>query len=190
MKKENINLLEHYQIVEKNRKNQGTKPLNLIAILLIVVLLLSAYSFSLFLQESSIKANNKELQDYTTSTMVLDQIKVISDKQKQLTDLNEILTNLKSLNAAFEAMPVMESSVLNSINACVPPDTKILSVDFDGQWFTIQTSSTSLLRPSQFARNLRNTMLFEEIVYNGYTTSTLLKTTYIGSVKIAMKVGN
>jgi len=80
MKKENINLLEHYQLLEKNRANQGTKPLNFIAILLIVILLFSAYSITLFLQDSSLKANNKALQDYTSSTLVLNQIKVITVK--------------------------------------------------------------------------------------------------------------
>jgi Tfp pilus assembly protein PilN len=190
MKKENINLLENYQIIEKNRKKQDTRPLNFVAILLIVVLLLSAYTFTLFLQDSSIKANNKELQDYISSTMILDQIKLISDKQKQLTDLNEILTEVKSLNTAFGAMPVLKTSVLDSINACVPPETRILMVDYDGQWLTIQTSSTNLRRPSEFARNLRNTKLFEDVIYSGYNTDTSVKTAYIGSVKIALKVGN
>ncbi|NTW96052.1 MAG: hypothetical protein HGB31_05470 [Erysipelotrichaceae bacterium] len=190
MKKENINLLEHYQIIEKNRKNQGTKPLNFIAILLIAILLLSAYSLTLFLQDSSLKASNKDLQDYTSSTEILGKIQVISIKQRQLSDLTEILTELKSLNAAFVAMPVLRTEVLDSINACIPPDTKILMVDFDGQWISIQTTSSNLLRPSEFARNLRNTQLFEDIVYNGYTTDTSGKTAYIGSVKIALKVGN
>ena len=190
MKKENINLLEYYQIIEKNRKKQDTRPLNVVAILLIVILLLSAYSFTLFLQDSSIKASNKELQDYVSSSLILDQIKVISDKQKQLTDLNGILTEVKSLNAAFAAMPILSTGILDSINACVPPETRILLVEFDGQWLTIQTSSTSLRRPSAFARNLRSTNLFEDVVYSGYTTNSSARTTYIGFVKIAMKVGN
>jgi Tfp pilus assembly protein PilN len=190
MKKENINLLEHYENIEKNRKNKGTRPLNFIAILLIIILILSAYSVTLFLQDSSLKNSNKELQNYTSSPMILDQIKVISTKQRQLSDLTEILTELKSLNAAFVAMPVLKTEVLDSINACIPPDTKILMVDYDGQWLTIQTSSSNLLRPSEFARNLRNTKLFEDIIYEGYTTDSSGKTAYIGSVKIALKVGN
>jgi Tfp pilus assembly protein PilN len=190
MKKENINLLEHYQIIEKNRKNQGTKPLNFIAVLLIVILLLSAYSLTLFLQDSSLKTSNNDLQNYISSSQILEQLDDISTKQRQLSDLNEILSELKSLNAAFSAMPVLKTEILDSINACIPPDTKILMVDFDGQWLSIQTSSSNLLRPSEFARNLRNTQLFEEIVYNGYTTDSSAKTAYIGSVKIALKVGN
>lgn len=190
MKKENINLLEHYQLLEKNRVNQGTKPLNFIAILLIVILLFSAYSLTLFLQDSSLKASNKDLQDYTTSTLVLDKIKVISVKQRQLSDLNEILTELKSLNSAFAAMPIYRTGVLNSINACIPPDTSISLIEFDGQWITIQTRSSNLLRPSEFARNLRNTKLFEDVVYSGYSTDVTSQVFYIGTVKIAMKVGN
>jgi Tfp pilus assembly protein PilN len=190
MKKENINLLEHYQLIEKNRKSQGTKPLNFIAILLIVILLLSAYSLTLFLQDSSLKASNQDLQNYISSAQILDQITVISTKQRQLSDLNEILAELRSLNSAFVVMPILKTEILDSINACIPPDTKILLVDFDGQWLTIQTSSSNLLRPSEFARNLRNTKLFEDIVYNGYTTDASGKIAYIGSVKIALKVGN
>lgn len=190
MKKDTINLLDHYLLLEKNRLKQGSKPLNFIAIFLIVLILLSAYSFTLFLQDSNLKTSNQEIQAYTTSQEVVAKVSAIAIKQRQLSDLNNILADLKSLNKAFDAMPILSSKVLMSISASLPPDTKILMIDFDGQWFTIQTTSSVLLRPSEFARNLRNTNLFEDVVYNGYTTDTSAKVAYIGSVKVAMKVGN
>jgi len=87
-------------------------------------------------------------------------------------------------------MPIFRTGVLNSINACIPPDTSISIIDFDGQWITLQTRSTNLLRPSEFARNLRNTKVFEDVVYSGYSIDITTQVFYIGTVKIAMKVGN
>jgi len=188
MKKDNINLLENYLLSEKKRKNQGSRSLNIIAIFLIVILLVSAYAFSLFLQDSSLKSSNAELTAYTTDVNLLQQIKDISTKQRQLTDLNDILVNLKSLNAAFAAMPELNSTVLNKINSCLPADAKIVSIDFDGQWITLKTVSANYLRPSEFARNLRNTGYFEEVSYYGYDELSGTNR-FMGNVLVALKVG-
>lgn len=186
MKKQNINLLDNYLLSEKKRKNQGSRSLNFIAIMLVTVLLLGAYSLSLYLQDANLKDSNTELTNYTTDPALLRQIAASVEKQRQLTDLKEILDDLKSLNAAFAAMPELDSEVIGLINSCLPPDTKILTIEFDGQWLTLTTSSVNYLRPSEFARNLRNTGTFEEVNYYGYTSST---GRYVGTVLVALKVG-
>ncbi|KAF0223928.1 MAG: hypothetical protein FD179_1613 [Erysipelotrichaceae bacterium] len=187
MKKDNINLLDNYLLSEKKRKNQGSKSLNIVAVFLVTVLLLSAYSLSLFLQDKTLRESNAELTAYVNNPTTLAQIRDITVKQRQLADLKEILVELKSLNAAFGAMPEINSEVVNKINSCLPPDTKILTIDFDGQWFTLKTQSVNYLRPSEFARNLRNTGFFEEVNYYGYDDDA---GKYIGNVLVAMKVGN
>jgi len=186
MKKDNINLLENYQLSEKKRKNQGSKSVNFAAIFLVSVLLLGAYSAKLYFDDLTLKETNKELQDYVSSPSIAKQISDIAAKQRQLTDLNEILVELKSLNAALAAMPELDSVIIAKINSCIPPDTRILSIDFDGQWFTLKTQSTNFLRPSEFARNLNNLNFFEEVNYYGYDADA---GKYIGTVLVAMKVG-
>lgn len=186
MKKDNINLLENYLVSEKNRRNQGSRSLNFLAIYLIAALLISAYGVSLFIRDTTLKNSTKELQAYVSDPNVLHQITDITTKQRQLTDLKEILGQLKSLNAAFSAMPELGSEVIGKIYACIPADTIVLSINFDGQWFTLKTQSINYLRPSEFARNLRNTSYFEEVNYYGYTVE---PGKYIGTVLVAMKVG-
>jgi Tfp pilus assembly protein PilN len=186
MKKDNINLLDNYLLSEKKRKNTSSKGLNFLAIFFVTVLLLSAYSLKLFLDDSTLKETNKELQAYVESPTILAQIKDISVKQRQLSDLNEILIELKSLNAAFAAMPGFDSEAINKINSCIPADTRIMDIDFDGQWITLRTVSSNYLRPSEFARNLRNTSFFEDVVYYGYENDS---GKYVGTVLVALKVG-
>lgn len=186
MKKDNINLLDNYLLSEKKRKNTGSKGLNFIALFLATILLLSAYSLKLFLEDTSLKETNRDLKAYVEDPSILAQIKEISVKQRQLSDLNEILIELKSLNAAFAAMPSLDSVAINKINDCIPADTKITDIDFDGQWITLRTTSSNYLRPSEFARNLRNTSFFEDVVYYGYENNT---GKYIGTVLVALKVG-
>lgn len=186
MKKETINLLDNYQLSEKKRKNQGSKSINFIAIFLAALVLMSAYSLKLFLDDSTLKDTNKELQSYVDSPTVAAQIADIAVKQRQLSDLNDILVELKSLNTAFAVMPKLNSTLIAKINSCIPPDTSILSIEFDGQWFTLKTQSTNLLRPSEFARNLNNTNYFEEVNYYGYDNNA---GKYIGTVMVAVKVG-
>lgn len=186
MKKDNINLLENYLLSEKQRKNTGSKGLNFIALFLATVLLLSAYSLKLFIDDTSLKDANKELQSYVESPNILSQIQQITTKQRQLSDLKDILVELKSLNKAFDAWPVFDSVAMNKINSCIPADTRILDIDFDGQWFTLRTVSSNYLRPSEFARNLRNTNFFEDTVYYGYEEDS---GKYVGTVLVALKVG-
>lgn len=186
MKKENINLLENYLLSEKKRKNTGSKGINFAAIFLATVLLLSAYSLKLFLEDSALKEDNASLQNYVSDPAILTKIQQITTKQRQVTDLNEILKELKSLNAAFDAWPEFDSIAMNKINSCIPADTKILDIDFDGQWFTLRTVSSNYLRPSEFARNLRNTGFFEDVVYYGYEEDS---GKYVGTVLVALKVG-
>lgn len=186
MKKDNLNLLENYQLSEKKRKNQGSRSLNFVAIFIVSILLLSAYSLKLFLENSSLNESNKELQAYVESPTIAQQIADIVVKQRQLTDLNAILVDIKSLNTAFGAMPQLNSVLLAKIYSCVPPGTYIISIDFDGQWFSLKTQSNNFIRPSEFARNLNNTNFFEEVNYYGYDVS---NGAYIGSVMVAVKVG-
>ena len=187
MKKDNINLLENYLLSEKKRKNTSSKGLNFIAIFLITILLMSAYGLKLFLEDQGLKDSNQQLNAYITNPTIIKQVSDISVKQRQLADLKEILNTLKSLNGAFDAMPELNSIVLDKINSCVPPDTKITSIDYDGQWLTLKTISSNYLRPSEFARNLRNTDFFEDTTYYGYEEST---GKYVGTVLVALKVGN
>jgi len=189
MKKETINLLEHYEASEKIRKGKSSGLLKTFALGLIMVLLLSAYSITLFIQNVSLNESNQEIQDYINNPATLAQIKDITEKQRRLTDLNEILAELKSLNAAFAVMPRMDSDVLAQITDLLPTDSKVTYIEFDGQWITIQTSSTNLLRPSEFARSLRNSGLFEDVIYDGYSVNTSGKTTYISSIKVAIRIG-
>jgi Tfp pilus assembly protein PilN len=189
MKKESINLIENYQLSEKQRKGKGSRALNAFAVFFVTILLLSAYSLTLYLQDTNLKESNQELQSYISNASIIDQIKVISVKQRQLTDLNEILAELRSLNAAFEVMPRLNSTLFDLLYSTLPPDTKIQTIDFDGQWFTIITSSPNILRPSEYARNLRNTDYFENVVYDGYAADNTGKTVYIGAIKVALRIG-
>lgn len=186
MKKDNINLLDNYLLTEKQRKNTGSKGLNFIALFIIIVLVISAYGLKLFLEDTSLKGDNQELQAYIQSPTIIKSIQDIAVKQRQLSDLNEILVELKSLNAAFDAMPAIDSVSIDMINQSIPPDTKIIAIAFDGQWITINTSSANYLRPSEFARNLRNTNFFEDVNYYGYEQDI---GKYTGTVLVALKVG-
>jgi Tfp pilus assembly protein PilN len=186
MKKANINLLENYLLTEKKRKNTSKSGLNFIAIFLISVLLLSAYGLKLFLEDAGLKDTNQQLQSYVTDPAILKQVSDITVKQRQLTDLNTILVDIKSLNTVFDAMPELGSVVLGKIYACIPPDTSILNLSFDGQWMTLETVSSNYIRPSEFARNLRNTNFFEEVSYYGYKNEV---SRFYGTIMIAMKVG-
>lgn len=189
MKKEHINLLDHYQSLEKVRKGKGSRAVNMAAVLLITLILPGAYAFTLWLQDSQLKSENTELAAFAENPAILKQVNEIAKKNRRLNDLKSMLTELDSMNAALDAMPRIESTILGKIADCLPIGTTIMQISFDGQWFFITTKSSNLLRPSEFARNLSNTGIFEDVVYSGYYVDNSGKTAYIGTVQVALKIG-
>lgn len=189
MKKEHINLLDHYQSLEKVRKGKGSRAVNMVAIILISLVLPGAYAFTLWLEDTQLKSENAELAAFAENPAILKQVSEIAQKNRRLADLQSMLKELDSMNDALDAMPRIESTILGKIADCLPFDTTITQIGFDGQWFVITTKSPNLLRPSEFARNLSNAGIFEDVIYSGYFVDNSGKTAYIGTVQVALKIG-
>ncbi len=190
MKKQNINLMEGFSAIEKRRSAKSDRILVFMAMFLSVILIISAFSFKLFLDNNDLKDRIKVTEAYVNDPVLKERILAIEVMQSKINDLNEIDKILDELNASFEVFPRINTLSLRVITSNMPAGTSLKSLGFDGQWFTIQLISPNYSEPSKFAVNLRDSEFFEEVIYQGYTSEVVNGVTrYVGKVVAILKVG-
>lgn len=190
MKKQNINLMESFSAIEKRRSAKSDRLVVFLALFLTVILILSAFTFKLYLDNNDLKDQIKVTEAYVNDPTIRQRIAAIEVKQAQINDLNEIDKILDELNASFEVFPRINTLSLRVITSNMPAGTSLKSIAFDGQWFTISLISPNYLGPSQFAVNLEKSEFFEEVIYQGYTSEVANGTTrFVGKVIAILKVG-
>lgn len=191
MKKQNINLMESFSVIEKRRSAKSDRVVVFMALFLMVVLLISAFTFKLYLDNNNLKDRIKVADAYVNDPSIKNRIAAIELDQAKISSLNEIDKILDELNATFDVFPRINTLSLRVITSNMPAGTSLKSIAFDGQWFTILLISPNYSFPSQFAVNLRDSGFFEEIVYQGYTSEVVNGTTrYVGKIVAFLKVGN
>lgn len=190
MKKQNINLMESFSAIEKRRSAKSDRILVFLALFLSVILIISAFSFKLFLDNNNLKDKIKVTEAYINDPVLKERIAAIEVMQSKINDLNEIDKILDELNASFSVFPRINTLSLRVITSNMPVGTSLKSLGFDGQWFTIQLISPNYSGPSQFAVNLRDSEFFEEVIYQGYTSEVVNGATrYVGKIVAFLKVG-
>lgn len=190
MKKQNINLMDSFSAIEKRRSAKSDRIIVFMALFLSVILITSAFSFKLFLDNNNLKDKIKVTEAYVNDPILKERIAAIEVMQSKINDLNEIDKILDELNASFAVFPRINTLSLRVITSNMPVGTSLKSLGFDGQWFTIQLISPNYSGPSQFAVNLRDSEFFEEVIYQGYTSEVVNGVTrYVGKVVAILKVG-
>jgi len=191
MKKDNINLLDSYIKIEKKKSAKSESHVIYGALLLVIVLILGAYSIKLYFDNMSIQDDVSQTSEYVNSPTVLAKIRLIDEKQQKIDDLNKINASLEELNKGFAVIPRIDSYTLRLVTSSMPTNTSLQSVAFDGQWFTIILYSGSYSKQSTFAHNLENSGYFEKVNYYGYDSNGATPATkYVGKFMVALKVGN
>ncbi|HAM62268.1 MAG: hypothetical protein A2Y20_06520 [Firmicutes bacterium GWF2_51_9] len=191
MKKQNINLMEGFSAIEKRRSQKSDRVIVFMALFLSVFLIVGAFSFKLYLDNSNLKDKIKVTEAYVNDPILKARIAAIEVSQAKINDLNQIDQILDELNASFEVFPRINTLSLRVITSNMPTGTSLKSLAFDGQWFTIQLISPNYSGPSQFAVSLRDSEFFEEVIYQGYTSEVVNGVTrYVGKVVAILKVGD
>jgi len=191
MKKQNINLMDSYLVIEKRKSAKSDRLAVFGIIFLGVALLLGAYSFKLMLDNNSLKNDIKTTETYVNDPAIKARIAVIEQSQQQISDIKDIDVVLDELNASFGVFPRINTLLLRKLAVNAPVGTAFKSISFDGQWFTIYLYSPDYSKPSEYAIRLQNTNFFEEVIYEGYTAeASTTGTRYVGKVTVILKVGN
>ena len=190
MKKQNINLMDNFLEIEKRRSAKTDRIAVFAAILLVVVLLLSAYSFKLLLDNNDLKNGIKTSESFINDPSIKARVALVEVEQKKISDLKEIDTILDQLNVTFAAFPRINTLILQKLTVNLPAGASFRTIAFDGQGFAIEYNCLNYSQPSEYAIRLQNSKFFEEVNYSGYTTEIAGNVTrYSGKLVAILKVG-
>ena len=190
MKKQNINLMDSYLLIEKRKSAKTDRLAVFAAIFLGVILILGAFTFKLILDNNSLGSSIKATQTYVNDPAIKARIALVEQSQQKIKAISDINVILDQLNASFGVFPRINTLLLRKLEVNLPAGATFRSISFDGQWFTIYVACPDYTKPSEYAVRLQNTKIFEEVIYNGYTSEDSAGAkVYIGKITVILKVG-
>lgn len=168
MKKQDMNLLESYQKLNKLRENRDATGRIYIMIFIGALLIASAYYFVLFIQNNTLKQSITEIENYLNSPQVVER-KLEADRlSADIKKLEDILKEVQSAQDIFDLQPKFSSQTMNLLLAERPGTVRYNAVSFSGDSISMDISGTRVYSISDYVMRLRRLDVFQEVVYNGY----------------------
>ncbi len=184
MKKQDMNLLEGYQRVLKQKANRDATTSVYAMLVFGVVVIALAYYAVLFYENHVIKEDIKVVQDYINSPQVVSRNDEVSQLMKDITTLESMSKELQSASVAFEFIPKPDSELFNRVLAERPGSIKINSILFGEGDIILEVTGTRIYSISDYVLRLRRMEFFQEVRYNGYTVDEGL---FNASIRLQLK---
>lgn len=189
MKKNDMNLLERYQEIHKERTNRFSASRIYIVILVGTLLILSALTVQFWLTENGLKSDITTLRQYNESAQVKTKMAEIAVLKENVKSLDTMLAEVKSINAVFDSAVRFNSYTLDVLYSTLPSNVKFTAITYSEGVVKVDVSGT---RPSDFSNytlRLINEAYFKSVTYTGYSFDDGA-TIYNATIECVMKGGN
>jgi Tfp pilus assembly protein PilN len=186
MKKQDMNLLESYQRIHKVRESRSAAGRIYIYIFLGALLIASAYYFTLFVQNNTLKQSIVEVENYLNSPQVIARANEANLLNSDIRKLEEILKEVQNAQDIFDLQPKFSSQTMNLLLAERPGTLRLNTITFSGDAIALEVSGTRVYSVSDYVMRLRRLGVFQQVSYNGYDLENGL---YNSNVVIVLKGG-
>lgn len=192
MRKNDMNLLESYQSLEKIRKSQSKDSVIYLAIILALILLLGAYAGKLFIDRQLKDNEIADLNSFLQSAGVAEKIVEAKKVESNLIGIDKVESELKEINTVLDFIPVYDHRILDIVHQVMPnnPEYTIHYTKFSYEQNTVTIEYYEHESPSAsaFALKLLNSGIFEDVSYTGYQYDNVDKV-YRGKIVAIVKGG-
>ena len=103
MNKNDMNLLLRYREIHKERSNQNSSTRIYFIVVIAATLILGAYSLTLWLKQSSLENQVKDLTYYVNSSEVISKLKEVEQLKLNNQTLDTIIEQTRSINDVFDS---------------------------------------------------------------------------------------
>lgn len=186
MKKQDMNLLESYQKVNKIRANKDATGRIYIMLFFGALLIAGAYWLTLFFENSNLKQNIKAAEDYLNSPEIVERTNEANQLTEDIQKLEDILSEVNSAQDVFALQPKFTSTTMSLLISERPGTVRINSITYVGDSVALDISGTRVYSISDYVLRLRRLNYFQEVRYNGYEFNEGL---YNSSLVIILKGG-
>lgn len=186
MIKNDINLLARYYESNKEKSTKYTAGKIYLVVILVVFLFLAAGSIKLILDRGILRTDVSELQAYVTSPAIRSQLDEITLIQSNLRDLDEMITQVGSVNEVLKFALRFDSDTLRVITDNIPSGVEFQNVSFREGEINIIVSGPRASDASNYVLRLQRTNYFASVTYSGYTFDPI-KEMYTTTIRLVMK---
>ena len=159
-----------YVMLGKKKININSKTLLLIAFPVLLILIFATSTLYLTITNRNLQKDVDTLQTQIEEALAATASNTNSDQQKELSKLNEQLTNLQTITQTLSKYPQIDKGILETI------DKSCKNLTIDSISFNQETGAISLTVTAfkvngceETVRTLRESGTFKTVDYNGYT---------------------
>jgi Tfp pilus assembly protein PilN len=189
MQKNDMNLLERYNEIHKERSNEFSAARIYLAILLVVFLVLGAFTIQFWISETGLKGDVAALKEYNESPSVKAKMAEVATLKENIKFLDQLLTETKSINTVFDSAIRFDTPTLTVLFASLPKTAGVDSVSYSAGAVSIDIHATRPSDFSNYALRLKNEYYFKSVTYSTYTYDSTSKL-YYATIRCVMKGGN
>lgn len=189
MNKTDMNLLQRYQEIHKERANQLSPGKIYVSILVITFLLLGAFTLRLWFEKTSLEQSVSELNAFVSDPGVLARVKEVETLRNNISSLDTMISQTKGINAVFDSAVRFDDQPFFVLQSKRYTGITFESVSYSKGIVYLGISGT---RPSDFSNyvlRLMREMYFKDVNYSGYTYD-LENNVYRSIIRCTMYGGN
>lgn len=191
MNKNDMNLLLRYREIHKERSNQNSPTRIYFIVVIAATLILGAYSLTLWLKQSSLENQVKDLTYYVNSSEVISKLKEVEQLKLNNQTLDTIIEQTRSINDVFDSAVIFDSEALTVLQDSRYKGISFENVSYANGIIYLDISGTKPSDISNYVLRLTRENYFKSVKYAGYTyieedlsyRSTIMCTMYGGNLE-------
>ena len=158
--------------VYKTKKTINTNPKTILLIALPVLLVLIFATSTIYLTFSNrgLQKDVDKLQSQIDEALALTTANTNSDQQKELSKLNEQLTNLQTITQILSKYPQIDKEMLDTIDkSCKNLTIDSISFNQESGVISLTVTASKVNGCEETVRTLREAGIFQNVDYSGYS---------------------
>ena len=145
----------------KKKININSKTLLLIALPVLLILIFATSTLYLTITNRNLQKDVDTLQTQIEEALAATASNTNSDQQKELSKLNEQLTNLQTITQTLSKYPQIDKGILETIDS--------ISFNQETGAISLTVTASKVNGCEETVRTLRESGTFKTVDYNGYT---------------------
>ena len=145
----------------KKKINTNSKTLLLIALPVLLILIFATSTLYLTITNRNLQKDVDTLQTQIEEALAATASNTNSDQQKELSKLNEQLTNLQTITQTLSKYPQIDKGILETIDS--------ISFNQETGAISLTVTASKVNGCEETVRTLRESGTFKTVDYNGYT---------------------
>ena len=154
----------------KKKINTNSKTLLLIALPVLLILIFATSTLYLTITNRNLQKDVDTLQTQIEEALAATASNTNSDQQKELSKLNEQLTNLQTITQTLSKYPQIDKGILETIDkSCKNLTIDSISFNQETGAISLTVTASKVNGCEETVRTLRESGTFKTVDYNGYT---------------------